>query len=71
MVYRVTFVDGSEELFEAGSLGDARKQAESSWDAPIRKIVVQDAAEPEVEDNPAVEEEEDEEDDDDDVDDAE
>jgi len=48
MQYRVTYVDGSEELFEADTIGDARKQAEAAWDATIRRIVVQDAPEPET-----------------------
>jgi len=42
MLYRVKYVDLSEELVEADSISDARKEARCLYDCPVKNIVVQD-----------------------------
>ncbi|MEI6232640.1 MAG: hypothetical protein WCT04_06285 [Planctomycetota bacterium] len=42
MLYRVKYVDNSEELVEADSISEARKEARCLFECPVKKIVVQD-----------------------------
>ena len=42
MLYRVKYVDNSEELVEADSITEARKEAKCLYDCPVKNVVVQD-----------------------------
>jgi hypothetical protein len=41
MLYKVTYVDQSQELVSAESIAEARKEAKCLYDCPVRNIVVQ------------------------------
>jgi hypothetical protein len=41
MLYKVKYVDNSEELVEAETIAEARKEARCLFDCPVRHIVVQ------------------------------
>ena len=44
MLYKVKYVDNSEELVDAETIAEARKEARCLFDCPIRNIVVQESA---------------------------
>ncbi|MCX7806163.1 MAG: hypothetical protein N3A38_13380 [Planctomycetota bacterium] len=51
MLYRVIYADGSVEIIPAGNIEEAREAAEELYDeAPVRRIVAMDAAEPDLTD---------------------
>lgn len=62
MLYKVKYVDNSEELVEADSITEARKEAKCLYDCPVKNVVVQDPRDSEGEDEEDTDEDEDEED---------
>jgi hypothetical protein len=41
MLYKVTYVDQSQELVSAETIAEARKEAKCLFDCPVKNIVVQ------------------------------
>ena len=39
-LYRCLYADGSEDIVEAYDINDAKSEAESNYDRPIKKITV-------------------------------
>ena len=62
MLYRVKYVDNSEELVEADSITEARKEAKCLYDCPVKHVIVQDPHDCDDDDETDEDEDEDEDD---------